>query len=788
MKRPLAISAVSLISGILIYEWIPSLLWGIFAVLLLCLALYFIYRRLSGRSPFLLMALPFMLAGFVLHLAQSQSVNTMFAKWEGISMLVDGYILDEPVFAEGKTVFTLNADSVTDGQGTKTALRQARIKVSIYNDSALPDLRYGAHVSMNATIKIPQGKRNIGGFDYRRFLAARSISGTCSINPFQIKMLEGDRSVFLKSAGYAVRKGILSSLYGSMPEQEASVVAGMLIGYTQDMPESMEESFRRAGLSHIMAVSGANIAFLIFPLLWLLQRIGLSRKWSSVISLPVLLFYVFATGMEASVVRAAIMAGVSLIGMIFWRQTDFFCSMAVSIILLLLSNTFMLFDAGFILSYAAALSLVVFYKPVFDRLPEKLPKFGRDALAGTFSAQLGVIPVIAGTFNTFSVVSIFSNLIIIPVTGILTAAAAVLSVFWFVFRPVCGLIGSIVAFMTDFILAVTGWISRIPWAELNIATPGFLLMGGYYLILLAIRYGLPRLRKEQAGPALAAMLTIYGSMILISLIPSGSLEIYFADVGQGDCSVIKTPSGGSILIDGGGSINDLNGSYTGEMIVVPLLYDLKITEIDVMIATHGHADHIKGLISVIDKMRVKRLIIADADDSEMKVLTDYAEKKGIKIERANQSDILYSEGDVRLTALYPLQDKSAMPSIQITSANELSLVTRLDYGDFSALFAGDIGTQTENLILGQEALDCDILKVAHHGSKYSSGPEFIDQVSPAVAVISVGTNMYGHPAPEIEERLIGEGIHLYETIRNGGILVKVDKNKPDMMSIKTVVR
>lgn len=867
MKRPLAVSAIALILGILIADRVPFILPGLCAVLLICCAACLVYRKLSGKSPFLLLALPLMVSGYLLHHFNTQAVNTRFMPWQGRQVAIVGSILDEPAFSDGKTVFTLLADSITD-QGETTRIRNGRIKVSVYSDSAMDELRYGRMVQIMAEVEIPAGQRNISGFDYRRFLAARGISGVCRVKPAQIRILEGDRSFFLKSAGYTVRKSILDALYGSMPEQEASVVAGMLIGYTQEMPESMEESFRRAGLSHIMAVSGANLAFLLMPFIWLLKRMGLNPRWSSVISLPVMLVYVFATGMEASVIRAAIMAGIMLLGMIIWRQTDFFCSISAAILLVLLFNTYMLYDPGFILSHSAALSLVVFYKPVFDRMPAKIPKVIRDTLAGTLAAQLGVIPVIAGTFNTFSVVSLLANLVVVPITGLMTAMAAVLSILWFVFQPVCHVLGWVVSFLTQAVLMVTQTISSIPWAELTVATPGFLLTTGYYVILLTLRYGIPWLERRGHKPCpasydavlagsgiggnaqlgmvfpaaagrclhsregmeddarnqaavqgcstgdgtdnspddrrgeadgkmsgrrrygwlIACMLAAYGALILLDMIPSGKLEIYFADVGQGDCSIIKTPSGRSILIDGGGSLNDDEGSYTGEMIVVPVLYDLKITRIDVMIASHGHADHINGLKSVMDKMGVRRLVVADAEDTEMNELIDYARSKGIPVERVNQDDIVYAEKNLMITALYPFEDKARMPSAKTTSANELSLVTRLDYAGFSAIFTGDIGFSTENRLLGRESLDCDLLKVPHHGSKYSSGAEFIRQASPAVSVISVGKNRYGHPDEGVKKRYANMGTQLYETLRHGGIMVSVDAGKPGQISVWTVIK
>jgi len=784
MKRPLVLSAISFILGILIYDIIPDLLWGLGIALLLSIVMLFICRSLISFSTLILLSVPMMLLGFFIHLYQVNRHENMYKPWTDKIVLVTGAVFDEPIEDDGKITFVLQVRSIEDEKGI-TELHGSRIKVNVYTDKPLEGLGYGSVLIMRTKIEKPSGMRNIGGFNYSRFLAARGISGTASANPAQIRLLAGRDAFFLKEWGYKIRRGILDSLYGSMPEKEASLLSGMLIGYTQDMPESMEEAFRKAGLTHILAVSGANIAFLLFPLMWLLKRLGFSSKWASAITLPVMLFYVFATGMEASVIRAAIMAAVTLAGMILWRQTDIYCSMAFSVLLILLSNTFMLFDAGFLLSYGATLSLVLFYKPVFAKLPQKWPKFIRDSLAGTFSAQLGTVPYIAASFNSFSAVSLLANLIIVPITGVITVLGAILSISWHILRPLAQILGFLVTLLTDIILLATEALSRIPLAEIKVATPGLALILGYFLILAFIRFGCPRLPVNLSRTILAVLVTVYGLMLLLSTMPSGKLELYFADVGQGDALVITTPQGKHILLDGGGSPRDEEKSYTGEQILVPLLYDLNAVKIDVMIASHGHADHINGLKSVIEHMRVDKLVIADAEDREMLELTSLAERKDIPVVRMSRGDVIYQEGDLCLTAVYPFKDRALLPPAEITSSNELGLVARLDYGAFSALFTGDIGFMTEERLADLPDLDCDLLKVGHHGSKYSSGEAFLADVTPSVAVISVGKNGYGHPAPEVEARL--GTIPLYKTIRDGGILITVDSAQESHVLVKTVV-
>jgi competence protein ComEC len=207
-----------------------------------------------------------------------------------------------------------------------------------------------------------------------------------------------------------------------------------------------------------------------------------------------------------------------------------------------------------------------------------------------------------------------------------------------------------------------------------------------------------------------------------------------------------------------------------------------------MIASHGHMDHIGGLKTVIDKVNVKKLIVADANDTEMGYLTDYAIEKGIPVLYMKEDDILYEEDGLTLKALYPLKDNKLMPRDSTTNANELSLVVRLDYGEFSALFTGDIGITSEKIILeNNKDLNCNLLKVAHHGSKYSSDKNFVEAAEPNMSVISVGRNRYGHPSPETIERIADQGSKIYQTVNSGGILVEVWERET-RMRVTTVVQ
>lgn len=786
MKRPLVISAIALIWGIILADVNNSHVWGMITIILSILIFLLLYRPVKhSSSKFILFAIPFLLCGYLIHSTNESFYYNGCLLWEGESVTVNGAIFTEPEFKEGKTRFLLSVKSVNGEVLTKQ--KELKLQITIYKKDIIPNLKYGSVVTLSGEIKTPLGRRNFGGFDTRKFLASREVSGTMSLSEKVLSIEDGIEASLLKNMGYNIKSLILGTLNKCLPQKESSVIAGMLIGYTADMPEEMEENFRRSGLSHVMAVSGANIAFLLLPLLGLLKKCGFNPRWYSAFAFPLMLFYVFATGMEASVVRAAIMAGVTLIGMILWRKTDIYCSMAVSAMIILFNNSFMLYDLGFILSFAATLSLVIFYKPIFNRLPTKIPKVIRDTLAGTIAAQLGVIPVIAYYFNTFSIISVLSNLLIVPLTGFITILGALLVIVGSILVPIGKALGFFTLIVVRIMLFGIEIMAKIPWAEIKIATPSIVILLMYYIVLLYLRYGHPKLSKDVGRPLLAGILSLCGVIILFSSIPNRSLQVYFADVGQGDCAIIRTPQGKNIIIDGGGSINDVEGSYAGERIVVPLLYNLNMLNIDIMIASHGHADHIGGLHTVLDKIKVNKLIVADASDIEMYELIDLAEKKGISIIKAKEGDTIYQEENLLLKALYPLNEELLMPSTANTNANELSLVTKLEYGEFSALFTGDIGFETEKRLLYANAeLSCNLLKVAHHGSKYSTEKSFIRAVSPNIAVISVGKNRYGHPSPDVLKILADEECLVYQTFDRGGILVEAWK-KEGRMRITTVV-
>ncbi len=267
--------------------------------------------------------------------------------------------------------------------------------------------------------------------------------------------------------------------------------------------------------------------------------------------------------------------------------------------------------------------------------------------------------------------------------------------------------------------------------------------------------------------------------MLVSIIPSNALKIYYLDVGQGDSSVIKTPDNKIIVVDGGGSSEWEKNSYDiGKKITVPALQHIGIWQVDTVIVSHIHDDHLGGVLSILESYKVKQVILPASDSygksefasANLEKLKAILKDKKISIKYLKNSSSIKVSKNVELKVLAPEE-----PFIQNTDSdvNNNSMVFKLIYKDFDALFTGDIQMEAEQRLLDKD-IQSDVLKVAHHGSPYSSTEDFIVQVDPEISIISVGKNNYGHPSKEIIERLKEKKSQVYRTDMTGAVMLSTD--------------
>jgi competence protein ComEC len=428
------------------------------------------------------------------------------------------------------------------------------------------------------------------------------------------------------------------------------------------------------------------------------------------------------------------------------------------------------------------------------RLPFSQPRAGnaaRAALAGSAATmlrlwevflvsaaiQLGMQPVMAAYFHQVSVAGLAAN---IP-ASLLSAAivplgflALALNAAWAWAGALCGaVVGTLAAAM----LAAVEWFSRVGWSAWRVPAPPAWLLIGHAAALVGLAAALRAKRRWWAwasAAALAAATALVATHPFAVAVVPGKLEITTLDVGQGDAIFAAFPDGRTLLLDGGGLFGTARaggfrtGLDVGEQVVSPYLWSLGVQRLDVVALSHAHQDHLDGLHAVLENFRVGELWVGrDVASAAYRALLESAARRGVRVVHLGRGDE-FAWGSVRGAVLWP---EAPEGDPQAQARNNDSLVLRLHLGRTSALLAGDIERDVEKRLVAEGAqLDVDFLKVPHHGSRTSATREFIEAVTPLAAAISLsGTNPFGHPHPEVLERLRASGARVLRTDRDGAV-------------------
>lgn len=778
MKRPLALATISLVVGILTGKAFNSVFFAVLSVsvgILIGLVLFYKSKRILCM---LMITLLFYATGYFEFLYVKNTSIKKFEGFYGENVTIRGFIDSSRDINGAKVNFRVKTVEITSGNVTKKV--SGKVLFTTLNDENAVKFDYGREIEINGKLNLPSVERNPGGFNYRDYLARSGVSATIFSKSESVKTGEIKKGNFLVKTGIDIRDKMVKIIGKCLPEQHAGLLSAMLVGYREGLSKEMEEEFSDAGISHIIAVSGTHVVFIMAPLSLIFKKLRFNEKVTSIIIIIVLIMFVFITGFQASVLRAVIMGVVMLTGRILRRETDTLTSISFAAMLLLLYNPYNLFDIGFQLSFAATLSLVLFYKSISDQIKSVLerinlsyiPDILTDNVAITLAAQIGVLPITVLYFNKISTFSVITNLLVVPLLQTITILGFIMVIISFISLFFFQLVANINCILLSFILLVTKVNSGLPFSVVRIATPPFLFIAIYYLVVFLLLVYKPVLKKIKPVHYAAAFTVVIISLVIYAVSPA-RLKVAFIDVGQGDSALIRTYSGKTVLIDGGGSSGGIKSQTNiGDSVVIPFLLDCGITKIDLVVATHGHSDHIEGLEPVIESFDVRGLAIPHYDDKGefSKILTE-AKKRSIPVVRLEKGNYIKLDDRTYMKVLNPDRDYTMYD----LSLNNTSLVIKLQYEDVSFLFTGDIEKETEEYMVDKGAdLKADILKVAHHGSDTSSTVEFIKEVNPKAAVISVGKNNFGHPSPEVLKAYQDFGIPVFRTDESGAIIVFSD--------------
>ncbi|NLI57093.1 MAG: DNA internalization-related competence protein ComEC/Rec2 [Clostridium sp.] len=779
MKRPLILFSLALVFGILVSYLTKSYAFVFFSSVIILLILFVIFSNKKRETFIIIGTALFYFIGGLNFLYSYNSNIKKYLQFDQEYVTIKGYVISDPEIKSSRVYYVLNTEEII--LKDKRSQIKGKIRLSTLNDTNF--IEYGREIEVSGRLNIPTGKTNPGAFDFRNYLNQSKISATVFAKGQNIKVKDGYKGNFAVKYGLVLRDKIMGVINKSLPPSQASLLNAILLGYKSGLGKDVERMFRGAGLAHVIVVSGMHVGYILLGFVVFFRKCRIKRTFANIIIIGVLWGYAVITGLGPSVMRAVIMASVVLVGQIIKREADILNSISFAAFIILLFNPALLFSVGFQLSFISTISIILFYKNLSSLLTNRLlPQYLTDIISLTLSAQIGVLPISVFYFNEISLVSVISNVLVAPIIGIITILGLVMAgvgQIHIIFSQLVGLCNNT---LLSFVLFVSNKTSSFPFAVVRVITPSILFIGIYYICILYFLWYKPKHKVKLLPKHNIIIWTSFLFIILINLFIPKGLEVVFLDVGQGDCAFIRTQGGKTILIDGGGYINREDDSNIGDDIVIPFLLDYGVTKLDVVAITHGHVDHTQGLKPILESFRVSNFIIPDVPVLDgLEELLKIAKERDINIESCKKGDIINLDKKTYFEVLHPKRDFYIYES----ALNNNSLVLKLYYENVSILFTGDIEKEAEIMLVDDELpVYADILKVPHHGSATSTTLEFLQEIDPTVAVISVGRNNFGHPSNEVLERLEKEGVLVLRTDKDGAVIVKSKGEKVKILNYR----
>ena len=652
--------------------------------------------------------------------------------------------------------------------------------ILIYDDTFL-EIPIGKTLCVKGKTILFEKPRNPGNFDQQLYYAKQSMYGY--VWSEEILSVSGEENKFMEGL-HKIRKVWSQNVLENMSEENGPVLCAMLLGEKSDMDADMKEQYQKAGISHVLAISGLHISFIGLGIYKLIRRSGVSYIGAGILASLVLSVYVLMIGFSVSVIRAYIMllfrVGADMSGRVY----DMMTALMVSAALLVFHQPLYLADAAFYLSHGAVLGILILLPGLKKMLPRK--RWLEGSLAG-LSIHIALFPVLLWFYFEIPTYSIFINMIIIPLMSWILGLGMFGSMFSLIWLPA----GKALLEGCDWILSFFSWVSekccRLPFSKMVLGKPNWWEVVIYYVILFGFVFLVEKCKnKSKLVKFKKVGILIAAFMVLIFVkFPAGTLKVTMLDVGQGDCIFMKGPRGYTYLVDGGSSDVDELAKYRIE----PFLKSQGVGVLDYVFVSHGDSDHYSGIEEMLDRqmtgVRIKQLVLP-ANYKQDKALLELAKMAmqkdvGVAIIKANQK---LTEGDLEIACIQP-EEKNVLEGTReskMLEGNAGSMVLDMTFQEFDMLLTGDVEGEGEEQLMGNLSKKTyDILKVAHHGSKYSTTREFLEVARPKIAWISAGKqNSYGHPHAEVLERLEEFQCRVFQTTEYGAIMVETNGDLIDI--------
>ena len=675
---------------------------------------------------------------------------------------------------------------------------------NLHNDvdidlSELSKILYGRKISCTGSFEAFDGELNPGQFDADAYYKNEGYTGILDAKDIRIVKEEESFSpdIYLHRLNLAISEKYKKIL----GDKNAGSLSAMVLGDKRGLDEEIKELYQENSISHLLSISGLHISLLGGAVFLFLRRLKISFRFPLITSSIILIIYGAFTGFSVSTSRAVIMMSVLFISFVIGKSYDLPSGLALAALILIVINHRAIYQSGFLLSFFAVIG-------IFYIMPELLYIFKVDiyhkkgiikglhlflaSIISSISILLATLPIVLNNFYEVSLTGIILNIIVIPLMSLVV---------------ITGLLGGFVALVSEllgsFILGITHYIlnlytllcrlgDRLTCLRLIIGKPDKWQIVLYYLILVIVFYLLALKRRENKLESLKNNLSedyntskriaitglmIFTSFLIIAYKPR-EFSINMLDIGQGDCFVVNDGNN-DIYISDCGSTTVQN---VGKTRLLPFLKSKGWGKVDTIFISHMDKDHVNGVNDLLKcaEITIGRIIISASYKSdklncaELEELKELAKMRDIKLFYMKKGDEIVGK-DISFRCIYPTGEED------IEDQNEASIVMRMDYKGLSMLFTGDIAGSTEEKIIDssdEDILDCDILKVCHHGSKNSSTDDFLKKVSPKLYLISCGLmNRYGHPHRDALSRMTEEGGRILRTDHMGGTQIKLADGK-----------
>jgi len=568
-----------------------------------------------------------------------------------------------------------------------------------------------------------------------------------------------------------IRARAEAALGRGMPAREAALARGFVLGEDEGIDQATKEDFRRAGLSHLLAVSGQNVALLVLLAMPVLAALGLPLRARLLWVLGLIAVYVPLAGAGPSIQRAGIMGALSVLATLSGRRASRFYGLVFAAAVLLVLEPGIAADVGWQLSFAAVLGILLLAAPLRAGIAARIGTHGprralAEAAAMTIAATLATAPLIAFHFEAISTATLVANLLALPAVapamwlGMLVAAAGQVPGL-----PV-GALNAVNSLLLAYVAQVAAWCGRPSWAYLHVRLGLGGLAGSYLGIaaasVFAARTSRRRRRLRWARSALAIGLVALGLAWAweataadggAALGPPAGLRISVLDVGQGDAILLQPRDAAAVLVDGGPPGDGLAAK----------LRDAGVDRLGAAIVTHDQSDHAGGIRDLLGVFPIERLLYGVLQGQ---TLSEVAAARVPRRRLARGSEL--RSGELRLDVLWPPAELLAGPHAG-EDPNQLALVMLARWRRFSMLLTADAEAETTPIDPGP----IDVLKVAHHGSDDAGLGGLLDRTRPRLAVISVGAgNPFGHPTAATLATLASHGIPTLRTDRDGTVVLE----------------